>query len=83
MSLGDRFYQKVDPTPVANPALISFNNELAEAMGLSAIDFDSVDAASLFSGNQVPAGVEPIAMAYAGHQFGQFARSWAMGVQST
>lgn len=71
-SLGDRFYQKIHPTPVADPALIIFNEPLADEMGLPASDLDPDAAAALFSGNQVPDGVDPLAMAYAGHQFGHF-----------
>lgn len=41
-------------------------------MGLSATPFNSTDAAALFSGNVIPEGAEPLAMAYSGHQFGQF-----------
>lgn len=57
---------------VANPTLNKFNETLAHTLGLSAIDLDSSDGAALFSGNYVPEGAEPIAMAYAGHQFGHF-----------
>jgi protein adenylyltransferase len=66
------FYARLDPTPVVAPRLIRFNDALAAELGL---DFDGLDAASLaaiFAGNVVPPGVEPIALAYAGHQFGYF-----------
>jgi uncharacterized protein YdiU (UPF0061 family) len=72
VTLGDAFYVKTRPTPVANPALIRFNDELAASMGLSATPLDPADAAALFSGNVVPEGAEPLAMAYSGHQFGSF-----------
>ncbi|MCK4711162.1 MAG: YdiU family protein, partial [Gammaproteobacteria bacterium] len=72
LTLGESFYVKHKPGPVANPALIKFNVELAEAMGLSPSDFDSDVCADIFSGNVVPEESEPIAMAYAGHQFGQY-----------
>jgi len=71
-SLGDGFYVKTRPSPVANPELIKFNHELASSLGLSTDNLNAADAALIFSGNVVPAGAEPLAMAYAGHQFGGF-----------
>jgi uncharacterized protein YdiU (UPF0061 family) len=72
VALGERFYVKTIPSPVTKPALIKFNNDLAEALGLSAANNNSSDAAAIFSGNLIPDGAEPLAMAYAGHQFGHF-----------
>ncbi len=68
--LGEAFYVKTNPSPVANPALIKFNEELASTLGLSVLSAD--DRADIFSGNVIPEGAEPLAMAYAGHQFGGF-----------
>ena len=70
--LGEKFYVKTHPSPVANPALIQFNNALADEMGLAVGDLDAQAVTSLFAGNNVPEGAEPLAMAYAGHQFGNF-----------
>ncbi|WP_296037170.1 YdiU family protein [uncultured Agrobacterium sp.] len=70
--LPERFSAAVLPTPVKAPRLIAFNRALAEELG---IDLDGVDderLAAIFSGNAVPQGAEPLAMAYAGHQFGNF-----------
>jgi len=72
VTLGDKFYVKTRPTPVAAPALIKFNKALADDMGLSADDLSSEDGVNAFAGNLVPGGAEPLAMAYAGHQFGNF-----------
>jgi len=72
VDLGDTFYVKTQPTPVAGPTLIKFNDALAHDMGLSADGIDVGDVAAVFSGNAIPAGAEPLAMAYAGHQFGHF-----------
>jgi protein adenylyltransferase len=70
--LPELFYARLAPTPVANPELIQFNAPLAAELGLETADL-SVDAlASVFSGNCVPQGLAPVAMAYAGHQFGHF-----------
>ncbi len=72
VSLGERFYVKTSPLPVADPVLIKFNENLAEMLGLSLASLNSVDGAAIFSGNYMPDGAEPLAMAYAGHQFGSF-----------
>ncbi len=72
VALGDTFYVKTQPSPVAKPALIKFNDELAHALDFSAGDFNEAEVAALFSGNSIPDGAEPLAMAYAGHQFGHF-----------
>jgi uncharacterized protein YdiU (UPF0061 family) len=66
------FFARQGPVPVANPRLIKFNQELALELGLDWQGLDSRTLASIFSGNLMPSRAEPIAMAYAGHQFGQF-----------
>lgn len=65
------FYARVEPTPVAEPWLIKLNRPLAEELRLDIAALER-DGAAIFSGNTVPAGAEPLAMAYAGHQFGTF-----------
>ena len=70
IKLGEAFYARTRPAPVANPALIKFNNELASTLGLTVCEPE--DCAKIFSGNLIPEGAEPLAMAYAGHQFGGF-----------
>ena len=72
VTLGDAFYVKTKPVPVSRPTLIKFNDKLAHNLGLLAADLDATEAAALFSGNAIPGGAEPLAMAYAGHQFGSF-----------
>ncbi|HED17379.1 MAG TPA: YdiU family protein [Gammaproteobacteria bacterium] len=72
VNLGDAFYVKTAPSPVASPGLIQFNDGLAKELGLSSANLDSADGAALFAGNLIPEGAEPLAMAYAGHQFGHF-----------
>ena len=57
-----------NPEPVAKPALVVLNRALAGSMGL---DADALEA-EVFAGNKIPLGAEPIAQAYAGHQFGNF-----------
>ncbi len=70
--LPERFFARVNPTPVAEPHLLRFNHALALELALDIGDLDPRALAGIFSGNVVPQGAEPIAMAYAGHQFGHF-----------
>lgn len=72
LDLGEGFYQKTPPEPVANPALIIFNRELAAEFAGLLNELDDQTLAEMFSGNSVHDSCEPLAMAYAGHQFGQF-----------
>ena len=63
-----RFHVRLDPTPVAEPRLLALNDALAREMGL---DPDALRGApEILAGNRVPEGAEPLAQAYAGHQFG-------------
>jgi serine/tyrosine/threonine adenylyltransferase len=71
-TLPERFFARVKPTPVPKPRLVRFNEALAAELGLDLGDLDAESLAQRFSGNAIPQGLEPIAMAYAGHQFGQF-----------
>jgi uncharacterized protein YdiU (UPF0061 family) len=70
-TLPARFYARVLPAPVRDPRLIAFNVRLAEKLGFDAAALER-EGAALFSGNQTPDGADPIALAYAGHQFGGF-----------
>ena len=70
--LPTRFFQRVKPTPVAAPTLIEFNRDLAEELGVDAERLAGAAGAAILSGSEVPDGAEPLAMAYAGHQFGYF-----------
>src|SRR5690242_1398253 len=66
------FFARVAPTPVAAPRLIKLNRPLAVHLGLDPDLLDSPEGAEILSGKRLPDGAEPIAMAYAGHQFGHF-----------
>ena len=70
--LPTRFHARLAPTPVAAPRLIRFNAGLAEELGIDPALFEGQDGAEIAAGNRLPQGAEPIAMAYAGHQFGHF-----------
>jgi uncharacterized protein YdiU (UPF0061 family) len=71
VTLGEGFFARTDPTPVKKPELIKFNDALARDLGISTDQVAALGAA-VFSGNTLPEGAEPLAMAYAGHQFGHF-----------
>jgi serine/tyrosine/threonine adenylyltransferase len=66
------FYADASPTAVREPRLVAFNRPLAVMLGLKPEALDSLEGASIFAGNALPAGARPIAQAYAGHQFGHF-----------
>jgi serine/tyrosine/threonine adenylyltransferase len=70
--LPDRFYARQLPTQVAAPSLIKLNEDLARQLGLDPAKLTAADAAQIFSGNRLAEGAEPLAQAYAGHQFGNF-----------
>ncbi len=70
--LPDRFYARVMPTPVRAPRLIQLNTALAHDLGLDPDWLNGPEGLEVLSGRRVPQAAEPIAMAYAGHQFGQF-----------
>ena len=70
-TLPARFYARVHPTTVADPRLVIFNRSLAEELGLDPGQIEQ-EAAAVFSGNRLPGDSMPIAMTYAGHQFGSF-----------
>jgi uncharacterized protein YdiU (UPF0061 family) len=70
--LPEHFFARLEPTPVTTPRLIIFNRALAAELGLDVGTLDDAKLAAVFGGNVVPRGAEPIAMAYAGHQFGHF-----------
>lgn len=71
-TLGSSFYAETMPTAVANPGLINFNEDLAAALNITTAQLDPNDLAAFFSGNRITEGSTPLAMAYAGHQFGNF-----------
>lgn len=68
--LPGRFFVRQRAEPVRAPGLIAVNAPLAEALGLDPATLATPDAVAVFAGNATPAGAEPLAQAYAGHQFG-------------
>jgi uncharacterized protein YdiU (UPF0061 family) len=71
--LPERFFARLDPTPVKAPELIRLNEGLARHLGLDPALLALPDGVQMLSGNQVPEGAAPLAMAYGGHQFGNWA----------
>src|ERR1700722_6176794 len=70
--LPEHFFARLSPTPVARPRLIIFNESLASELAVDTRGLEPDELAAVFAGNITPPGAEPIAMAYAGHQFGNF-----------
>ncbi len=68
----DGFYAQVAPSRVRAPQLLKLNVPLAEQLGLDARALQTDQGAALLSGNTLPSDAMPIALAYAGHQFGHF-----------
>jgi uncharacterized protein YdiU (UPF0061 family) len=69
-TLPDGFFTRLDPTPVKEPKLLAWNDDLAASLGIKG--GDAKTRAQVFGGNEVPAGAAPLAQLYAGHQFGNF-----------
>lgn len=61
-----------DPTPVPSPRLLKLNGALAQELNLDEQALNTPQGARIFAGCEVPTGAQPLAQAYAGHQFGGF-----------
>lgn len=70
--LPDVFHSRQAPTPVARPELFALNGDLAVELGLDPDWLAGADGLAMLSGNRLPPGAQPVAMVYAGHQFGQW-----------
>lgn len=70
--LPERFYARISPTPVSAPRLVMLNVSLAESLGLDPAALAGSEGVQILSGSRVASGSEPLALAYAGHQFGHF-----------
>ena len=66
------FYRKVEPTPLAAPYLVSISDDAAALLDLDPAETRSERFLNMLAGNLLPPGAEPLAMLYAGHQFGTF-----------
>lgn len=65
-------FERVDPTPVKAPELIELNTALAQELGLDAQWLAGEQGVSMLAGNALPESAQALAMAYAGHQFGNW-----------
>jgi uncharacterized protein YdiU (UPF0061 family) len=70
--LPERFYARLPPTPVAAPRLVKLNRALALQLGLDPEALATAEGVEILAGNRIAQGSEPVALAYAGHQFGSF-----------
>jgi serine/tyrosine/threonine adenylyltransferase len=70
--LPEHFFARLNPVPVAEPRLIKVNEQLASELGLDTDALRSKHGIEVLAGNRVAEGAEPVALAYAGHQFGYF-----------
>ncbi|WP_146345235.1 protein adenylyltransferase SelO [Phaeobacter marinintestinus] len=64
------FFSAQAPSPVKEPRLVAFNDDLAALLQIT--PGETLEMAQVFAGNQVPEGAEPLAQLYAGHQFGNY-----------
>lgn len=67
------FFTSLNPTAVRSPKLIILNDPLATSLGLNVQALQSKEGVAVLAGNQIPEASLPLAQAYAGHQFGNFA----------
>jgi len=67
--LPQALFARIEPTPVREPKMVVLNRPLAEFLGLNA---DALNDPAIFAGNTLPPGADPLAQAYAGHQYAHF-----------
>jgi uncharacterized protein YdiU (UPF0061 family) len=72
LRLPQRFYARVDPMRPPAPSLIALNRDLASELGFDPDWLVSREGLDMLTGRILAPGSEPIATAYAGHQFGNF-----------
>ncbi len=71
--LPESFYARVEPTPLPNPHLVSFNPDASALLDLDPDEAKRPEFAGVFGGQLLVPGMEPVAMLYSGHQFGIYA----------
>lgn len=73
LDLPNNFYELIAPSPVANPSLVQFNQDLANSLGKqNTAAYTKQEALAIYAGNWVPPHLQSLALAYAGHQFGYY-----------
>ena len=73
INLDTRLYHEQPPTPLENPRAGHFNEQVAQQLGWTDDEDLMARWVDILAGQYVPINFEPLAMAYAGHQFGQWA----------
>ena len=68
--LPEHFFARLSPTPVSTPRLVKINESLANDLKLDPLVLASTEGVQILAGNRIPSDAEPLAMAYAGFQFG-------------
>ncbi len=66
-------YSRVVPIQMPNPKLVAYAREMVEEIDLSQDVCESDDFLHIFAGNRILEGMDPFAMCYGGHQFGNWA----------
>ena len=72
--LPEIFHERCAPVPVREPRMVVFNRPLAKSLGLNDEVVGREESTAIFAGNQLPDGARPLALAYAGHQYGHFTK---------
>jgi len=70
--LPERFYSRLAPVGVSSPRLVKLNEKLAAHLNLDPTALSSPEGVAVLAGNRIPERADPLAMAYAGHQYGTF-----------
>ena len=70
--LPDIFKENINPISVKKPELVILNEDLVNELNLEFSNSDNDEIAASLAGNFLPKNCNPIAQAYAGHQFGHF-----------
>ena len=73
VNLDTRLYHEQPPTPLDNPRAGHFNMQVAQQLGWTDDEDLMTHWVEILGGQYVPADFKPLAMVYAGHQFGQWA----------
>ena len=68
----EKLYQKLKPTPLKNPKLVSYNPQACDLINLDYAECETKEFVDFINGSNILNGSEPYSMVYAGHQFGHF-----------
>lgn len=71
-TLPEMFYSEIKLNPVSSPKIVIINDSLAKSLGFNIEGLKSRKGVDILAGNSVAKGSNPLAQAYAGHQFAHF-----------